>query len=73
MAGHMGPQFTYFANNLQSAFQQPEVIDTTLKEEHKAGCTYPWTFKPHIFCTFGLGHIPKHNGEWQIIYHLCTT
>jgi len=35
--GYAGPQFTYFANNLRSAFQQLEVIDATLKDECEAG------------------------------------
>ena len=35
--GYTGPQFTYLAQNLQSASQQPEVIDATLRDECEAG------------------------------------
>ena len=35
--GYTGPQFTYVAPNLQSASQQPEVIDATLRDECEAG------------------------------------
>ena len=35
--GYAGPQFMYFANNLHSASQLPEIIDTTLKDECRTG------------------------------------
>jgi len=35
--GYNGPHFTSLAPNLQSAFQQPEVIDATLRDECEAG------------------------------------
>jgi len=31
--GYVEPQFTCFANNLRSAFQQPEIIDAALKRQ----------------------------------------
>jgi len=49
------------ASNLQSASQQPEVIDATLKEECSAGQIFGPFDKPH-FCTSGVGLVPKHNG-----------
>ena len=70
--GYEGPQFTHLANNLQSAFQQPTVIDTTLKEECEAGRILgPFQHPPlPNFRTSGLGLVPKHDGGWRIIYHL---
>ena len=70
--GYVGPQFTYFANNLHSASQQPEIIDTTLKDECRAGRILgPFRHPPlPNFCTSGLGLVPKHDGGWRIIYHL---
>ena len=35
--GYTGPQFAHLANNLPSAHQQPNAIDTTLKKDCKAG------------------------------------
>ena len=35
--GYTGPQFIFLASNLQSAYQQPEVIHATLKDECEAG------------------------------------
>ena len=34
---YKGPQFSYHANDLVSAYQQPEVIDATLKKEYQLG------------------------------------
>ena len=70
--GYEGPQFTYFATNLQSASQQPKVIDTTLTEECKAGRILgPFQHPPlPNFRTSGLGLVPKHDEGWRIIYHL---
>ena len=70
--GYAGPQFTYFANNLRSAFQQPEVIDATLKDECETGHVLgPFRHPPlPNFRTSGLGLVPKHDGGWRIIYHL---
>jgi len=72
--GYKGPQFTYLASNLESASQQPNVIDATLKEECEAGRILGPFDKPPLpnFRTSGLGLVPKHhdNGGWRIIYHL---
>ena len=70
--GYEGPQFTYFATNLQSASQQPKVIDITITEECKAGRILgPFQHPPlPNFRTSGLGLVPKHDGGWRIIYHL---
>ena len=64
--GYEGPQFTYFATNLQSASQQLKVIDTTLTEECKAGRILgPFQHPPlPNFRTSGLGFVPKHDGGW---------
>ena len=35
--GYNGPQFSHLANNVVSANQQPEVIDTTLEKECEVG------------------------------------
>lgn len=70
--GYTSPQFTYLAPNLQSASQQPEVIDATLRDECEAGRILgPFDQPPLLnFRTLGLGLVPKHNGGWRIIYHL---
>ena len=70
--GYTGPQFDYFASNLQSAYQQPEVIDATLNEECSAGRILGPFDQPPLpnFRTSGLGLVPKHDGGWRIIYHL---
>ena len=60
----LGPQFTHIADNLQSASQQPEVIDTTLNEECESGCILGTFTHPPLpnFRTSGLGLVPKHDG-----------
>ena len=70
--GYTGPQFTYLAPNLHSASQQPEVIDATLRDECEAGRILGPFDQPPLpnFRTSGLGLVPKHDGGWQIIYHL---
>ena len=70
--GYTGPQFTYIALNLQSASQQPEVIDATLRDECEAGRILGPFDQPPLpnFRTSGLGLVPKHDGGWRIIYHL---
>jgi len=70
--GYTGPQFTYLASNLESAYQQPHVIDATLKDECEAGRILGPFDKPPLpnFRTSGLGLVPKHDGGWRIIYHL---
>ena len=68
----MGPQFAHLAKNLPTAYQQPDVIDTTLQRECEAGRILgPFISQPlPNFCSSGLGLIPKHDGGWRIIYHL---
>jgi len=70
--GCNGPHFTSLAPNLRSAFQQPEVIDATLRDECEAGRILgPFDQPPFLnFCTSGLGLVPKHDRKWRIIYHL---
>ena len=70
--GYTGPQFTHLAPNLQSASQQPEAIDATLRDECEAGRILgPFDHPPlPNFRTSGLGLVPKHDGGWRIIYHL---
>jgi len=69
--GYISPQFSYFASNLQSASQQPEVIDVTLKEYCSAGKILGPFDQPPLskFHTSGLGLVPKHDGGWWTIYH----
>ena len=70
--GYTGPQFTYLASNLESTYQQPHVIDATLKDECEAGRILGPFDEPPLpnFRTSGLGLVPKHDGGWRIIYHL---
>ena len=70
--GYTGPQFSYLANNLVSAYQQPEVIDDTLKRECELGRILGPFESPPLpnFRTSGLGLVPKHDGGWRTIYHL---
>jgi len=70
--GYIGPQFSYLAPNLQSASQQPDVIDATLSAKCEAGKILGPFDEPPLpnFRTSGLGLVPKHDGGWQIIYHL---
>ena len=68
----MGPQFAHLVKNLPTAYQQPDVIDTTLQRECEAGGILgQFTSQPlPNFCTSGLGQIPKHDKGWRILYHL---
>ena len=70
--GYTGPQFSYLANNLLSAYQQPKVIDDTLKKECELGRILGPFESPPLpnFRTSGLGLVPKHDGGWRTIYHL---
>ena len=45
---------------------------TALKKNCEAGRIIgPFSTPPlNNFCTSGLGLVPKHNGEWRVIYHL---
>ena len=70
--GYKGPQFSYHANNLVSAYQQPEVIDATLKKKCQLGRILGPFQTPPLpnFQTSGLRLVPKHDGGWTIIYYL---
>ena len=70
--GYTGPQFSYLANNLLSAYQQPKVIDDTLKKECELGRILGPFESPPLpnFRTSGLGLVPKHDSGWRTIYHL---
>ena len=70
--GYTGSQFSYSANNLVSAYQFPDVIDTTLEKECELGHILGPFESPPLpnFRTSGLGLVPKHDGGWSIIYHL---
>ena len=70
--GYTGSQFSCLANNLVSAYQQPEVIHNALKKECELGRILGPFESPPLpnFCTSGLGLVLKHNGGWQTIYHL---
>jgi len=63
--GYTGPYFTYTANNLQSAFSNPLVLDNALHSEWKQ-CRKLEPFNalplPILRCS-GLGIVPKHDGE----------
>ena len=70
--GYTGPQFAHLAKNLPTAYQQPDVIDSTLQRECEAGRIlglFTSQLLPN-FHTSGLGLIPKHDEGWRIIYHL---
>ena len=70
--GYEGPQFSGNAKHLSSALQHPNVIDESLKKEAEAGHVLgPFNDPPlpNLWCS-GLGAVPKHDGGWQIIYHL---
>lgn len=70
--GYKGPQFSYCANNLVSAYQHPTIIDATLAKECQLGHIlgpFHYSLLPS-FRTSGLGLVPKHDGGWRIIYHL---
>ena len=69
--GYKGPQFSYCANNLVSAYQHPTIIDATLAKECQLGRILgPFHYPPlPNFRTLGLGLVPKHDGGWRIIYH----
>ena len=70
--GYNGPQFVGHAKHLSSALQHPDIIDNSLKKEVETGCTLgPFNHPPlpNLWCS-GLDAVPKHNGGWQIIYHL---
>ena len=73
--GYTGPHFMSLAPNLRSAFQQPEVIDATLRDECEAGQTLGPFGQPPLpnFHISGLGLVSKHDGGWRIIYHLCAS
>ena len=68
--GYTDPQFTYLAPNLQSASQQPEVIDATLKDECEVGRILGLFDQPPLpnFCISGLGLVPKH--DWGVADNL---
>ena len=73
--GYNGSQFSYLAKNLVSASQQPEVIDATLAQEYELRRILGSFENPPLpnFRTSGLGLVPKHDGGWQIIYHLSAS
>ena len=62
----------HHANNLVSAYQQPEVIDATLKKKCQLGRILGPFQTPPLpnFQTSGLRLVPKHDGGWRIIYYL---
>ena len=66
---YKGPQFSYHANNLVFAYQQPTVIDATLRKECRILRPFQATSVP-IFWTLELGLVPEHDSGWRIIYHL---
>ena len=70
--GYTGPQFTHLAINLPSAHQQPMLLTQHLRKSVKLDAFLDLFKSPplKIFCTSGLGVIPKHDGGWRIIYHL---
>ena len=73
--GYNEPQFSYLAKNLVSASQQPKVIDSTLAKECELGRILGPFENPSLpkFLTSELGLVPKHDGGWQIIYHLSAS
>ena len=70
--GYHGPQFQAIAKHLSSALQHTNIIDESLRKETEAGRILgPFDSPPlpNLWCC-GLGAIPKHDGGWQMIYHL---
>lgn len=70
--GYTGPQYTHFSNNLTSAFQQPDILDTNIITECREGRIigpFQTPPLPNFRCS-GLGLVPKHDGGWRAIYHL---
>ena len=69
---YTGPLFTYTANNLQSAFSNPSVLDDALPSECKQ-CRILGPFNapplPKLRCS-RLSIVPKHDDGWRTIYHL---
>ena len=70
--GYTGPQLSDLASNLQSASQQPELIDTTLRDECEAGRILGPFGQPPLTNshTSSLGLLTKHDRGWWMIYHL---
>ena len=64
--------FTHVSNNLNSASQQPDILEANITTEYQAGCIFgPFHTPPlpNIRCS-GLGLVSKHDGGWRAIYHL---
>ena len=59
---------------MASVSQEPDVLNTSLHRECKAGRILGPFASPSLpnFRTSGLGLVPKHDGGWRIIYHLST-
>ena len=68
--GYKGPQFSYHATNLLSAYQHPKTIDATLSKECELGRILgPFQHPPlPNFRTSGLGQGTMVGGELFTIY-----
>ena len=67
--GYNGPRSPRKSKHLRSAHTHPQVIDTELAKELKAGHILgPFTKipLPNLRCS-GLGVVPKKNGKWRMI------
>jgi len=75
MIGYTGSHFSYLASNLESAFEHPDVIDATLKNECEARRILGPFDQPPLpnFCTSGLGLVPKHDGMTDYLSLICTS
>lgn len=70
--GYTGPQFPHCSKNLHSAYQHPEILDSTIAKECKEGRVLGPFAAPPLPCfrVSGLGLVPKHDGGWRTICHL---
>lgn len=71
--GYEGPRFPRSSPNLKTANAYPEVVDSNLLKELKAGHTAGPFFSPPYpnFQTHPIGLVPKkHSSEWRTIFHL---
>ena len=73
--GYTGPRTRSRARNLPSAAKHPEAVDSELAKECLGGRVlgpFPTSPLPRLRCS-GLGAIPKKDGRWRMILHLCAS
>ena len=73
--GYTGPCIPSRTRNLASAAKHPEAVYSELAKECLAGRVlgpFPTSPLPCLRCS-GLGAVPKKDGRWRIILHLCAS